>query len=33
MKYSELERRLKKHGCFVAGDMNGHPFMVQSDYQ
>lgn len=25
MKYSELERRLKKQGCFVAGDMNGHP--------
>lgn len=25
MKYSELERKLKKEGCRIVGDMNGHP--------
>jgi len=25
MKYSELERKLKKAGCYEAGEMNGHP--------
>jgi len=25
MKYSELERRLKKAGCFLDGEMHGHP--------
>jgi hypothetical protein len=25
MKYSELERKLKKAGCYEDGEMNGHP--------
>jgi len=25
MKYSELERKLKKVGCYEDGEMNGHP--------
>lgn len=25
MKYSELERKLKKAGCYEDGKMNGHP--------
>ncbi len=26
MKYSELEKKLKKNGCYDTGDqMNGHP--------
>jgi predicted RNA binding protein YcfA (HicA-like mRNA interferase family) len=25
MKYSELERKLKKIGCYEIGEMNGHP--------
>jgi len=25
MKYSELERKLKKAGCYEEGEMNGHP--------
>jgi len=25
MKYSELERKLKKAGCWQEGEMNGHP--------
>lgn len=25
MKYSELERKLKKIGCYLDGEMNGHP--------
>ncbi len=25
MKYSELERKLKKAGCMEIGEMNGHP--------
>jgi predicted RNA binding protein YcfA (HicA-like mRNA interferase family) len=25
MKYSELERKLKKEGCYEDGIMNGHP--------
>lgn len=25
MKYSELERKLKKGGCYPDGEMNGHP--------
>ena len=25
MKYSELERKLKKSGCYEDGEMNGHP--------
>lgn len=25
MKYSELERKLKKEGCYEEGEMNGHP--------
>lgn len=25
MKYSELERKLKKLGCYLDGEMNGHP--------
>ena len=25
MKYSELERKLKKAGCYEDGEINGHP--------
>ena len=25
MKYSELERKLKKSGCYEHGEMGGHP--------
>ncbi len=25
MKYSELERKLKKAGCYEDGEMGGHP--------
>jgi len=25
MKYSELERKLKKIGCYLDGQMHGHP--------
>ena len=25
MKYSELERKLKKSGCYLDSEMNGHP--------
>ncbi len=25
MKYSELERKLKKGGCYEDGEMSGHP--------
>jgi len=25
MKYSELERKLKKEGCYRDGTINGHP--------
>jgi predicted RNA binding protein YcfA (HicA-like mRNA interferase family) len=25
MKYSEVERILKKEGCYEVGEMNGHP--------
>lgn len=25
MKYSEVERKLKKAGCYQEGEMNGHP--------
>jgi len=25
MKYSELERKLKKDGCYQDGEMSGHP--------
>lgn len=25
MKYSELERNLKKIGCYLDSEMNGHP--------
>ena len=25
MKYSELERKLKKAGCYNVGEMGGHP--------
>ena len=25
MKYSEVERRLKKAGCYKDGEMTGHP--------
>lgn len=25
MKYSELERKLKKAGCYQDGEMGGHP--------
>ena len=25
MKYSEVERKLKKAGCYEEGEMNGHP--------
>ncbi|SCD19368.1 Hypothetical protein PSM36_0538 [Proteiniphilum saccharofermentans] len=25
MKYHELEKKLKKAGCYPAGSMNGHP--------
>lgn len=25
MKYSELERKLTKNGCYLDGEMNGHP--------
>lgn len=25
MKYSELERKLKKAGCYEDGEMSGHP--------
>ncbi len=25
MKYSELERKLKKAGCYQDGEMSGHP--------
>lgn len=25
MKYSELERKLKKGDCYLDGEMNGHP--------
>jgi len=25
MKYSEVERKLKKAGCCEEGEMNGHP--------
>lgn len=31
MKYSELERKLKKNGCYDTGDqMNGHPVWYSS---
>ncbi len=25
MKYSEIERKLKKAGCYESGSMGGHP--------
>ncbi|MDR1369243.1 MAG: type II toxin-antitoxin system HicA family toxin [Dysgonamonadaceae bacterium] len=25
MKYSEVERKLKKAGCYEDGELNGHP--------
>ena len=25
MKYSEVERKLKRAGCYKDGEMNGHP--------
>jgi predicted RNA binding protein YcfA (HicA-like mRNA interferase family) len=25
MKYSEVEQKLKKAGCYEDGEMNGHP--------
>ena len=25
MKYSELERKIKKAGCYQEGEMRGHP--------
>jgi len=25
MKYSEVERKLKKSGCYESGEMDGHP--------
>ncbi len=33
MKYSELEKKLKKIGCYQDGEMNGHPlwYSVKTD--